>query len=808
MTTGVPIREGQVLSGPLFNEPMRVETIRASGTGRWEAGLVGQHSDQFRRVVLGSDDISNLTIADATLSYDGDGRLLRIGLQAYALGIAYEFDPYFGLSISRVDPLPHQLEAVYEYLLKLPSVRFLLADDAGAGKTIMAGLLVRELKLRGLIERVLVVCPANLTFQWQRELKEKFDETFLVFKGSDLRDQFGVNQWMAHRQVITSLDLAKRTDVLPGLRQVHWDLVIVDEAHRMSARDETHKSQRYALGELLRDRADHLLLLTATPHRGDPQNFTLFLQLLDRDAYADVRSIRTAMERQRAPFYLRRTKEAMVYFPERQANGTWAAKPVFTKRIPHTAAFAIDGPEFDLYEKITRFVKRQSARTAAQGDDPRARAIVFLMSLYQRRLASSTYAMRRSLENRARRLQEGLKRAQELARAAPPDLPDLEELEELEDAERERLERMLEAVTLTGNATQVREEVAELQDLAKDAKAVEDSGHEAKLAQLRDILQREGFFDRPDQRLLLFTEFRDTLDHLMKRLRAWGFNTGCIHGGMKPGSRDEPGTRLHAEQQFRDGHIQVLVATEAAGEGINLQCCHVLFNYDIPWNPNRLEQRMGRIHRYGQQEDCLIFNFVAANTIEGRVLQRLLDKLQAIRDALDDDAVFNVVGEVLPAAHVDRVLRDYYAGRLGDADLEERLLKDVDEQHFRDICQTALEGLAAKKLNLDMLIERRAQAQERRVVPETIARFITECAQDAGSGAAARRQPGAHVRTGPHTAGFEEVRARTRVETAGLGSTLPTACPPTGQNGRSAQPGMGDAWAPALRGPAPPWLGA
>ena len=217
----------------------------------------------------------------------------------------------------------------------------------------------------------------------------------------------------------------------------------------------------------------------------------------------------------------------------------------------------------------------------------------------------------------------------------------------------------------------------------------------------------------------------------MERLRVWGFRTGCIHGGMKSGSRDEPGTRLHAEQQFRDGHIQVLVATEAAGEGINLQCCHILFNYDIPWNPNRLEQRMGRIHRYGQRHDCLIFNFVATNTIEGRVLQRLLDKLREIRDALDDDAVFNVVGEVLPAAHVERVLRDYYAGRLGDADLEERLLRDVDEKHFRDICQTALEGLAAKKLNLDMLIERRARAQERRVVPETIARFITECARDA-----------------------------------------------------------------------------
>ena len=732
MSAETAIREGQILSGSLFSEPMRVVTVGSNGPGIWVAGLVGQQSEQFRQVTLTADDIADLTIADSALSFDGDGRLLRLGLQAYALGIAYEFDPYFGLSISRVDPLPHQLEAVYDHFLKLPSVRFLLADDAGAGKTIMAGLLVRELKLRGLIERVLVVCPANLTFQWQRELKEKFEEKFLVLKGSDIRDQFGVNQWMEQKQIITSLDLAKRTEILPGLAQVRWDLVIVDEAHRMSARDETHKSQRYRLGELLRDSADNVLLLTATPHKGDPQNFSLFLQLLDRDAYADVSSIRDAMDKRRAPFYLRRTKEAMVYFPERHEDGTWIAKPVFTKRIPRTADFAIDGPEFELYQAVTRFVKRQCTRAAAQGDDPRARAVGFLMSLYQRRLASSTYAMRRSLENRAKRLEEGLSRAQEVVRTAPPDLPGLEELEELEDAERERLERMLEAITLAGNAGQVREEIAELLELAEAAKAVEGPGSQAKLRHLRRIMQEEGFFDRPDQRLLLFTEFKDTLDHLMEQLKAWGFRVGCIHGAMKPGSRDEPGTRLYTEQQFREGEIQVLVATEAAGEGINLQCCHILFNYDIPWNPNRLEQRMGRIHRYGQRLDCLIFNFVATNTIEGRVLQRLLDKLQEIRDALDDDAVFNVVGEILPSAHVERVLRDFYAGRLGEEDFEDRLLRDVDEGHFRNICQTALEGLAAKKLNLDMLIERRARAQEMRLVPETIARFIKECAQFSG----------------------------------------------------------------------------
>jgi superfamily II DNA or RNA helicase len=720
------IKEGQILEGSLFNEPMLVETVRKQGVDTWVVGLVGKRSERFRKVTLSSCDLEDIRIIDSVYSYDGDGRLLRLGLQAYSLGIAYEFDPYFGLSISRVDPLPHQLEAIYDYLLKLARVRFLLADDAGAGKTIMAGLLIRELKLRGLAERILIACPANLAFQWQRELKEKFDEKFLVLKGSDIRDQFGVNQWLEQKTVITSLDLAKREDILPGLRQVHWDLVIVDEAHRMSWSPPSRKTARYALGELLRDISDHMLLLTATPHKGDPQNFSLFLQLLDEDAYADVRSIREAMDRRRAPFYLRRTKEAMVYFPEKQPDGTWAAKKIFTKRIPHSVSFQIDGDEFELYREITRFVKRQSARAAAQGDDPRARAVGFLMSLYQRRLASSTYALRHSMENRAKRLEDGLKRAKELIRQAPPYIPTPEELDEMEDLERERLEEIIEAITLTGNEDEIREEIEELREFAERAKAIENSGVEAKLSRLKDLLQNEGFFDNPDKRLLIFTEFRDTLEYLLECLKKWGFRVGCIHGGMKPGSRNEPGTRIYVEQQFWSGEIQVLVATEAAGEGINLHCCHVMLNYDIPWNPNRLEQRMGRIHRYGQKKDCLIFNFVATNTIEGRVLQRLLDKLQEIRDALDDDAVFNVVGEVLPAAHIERVLREYYSGSLGEEDLEDRLLKNVDEKQFRAICRNALEGLASKKLNLEMLIERRARAQERRVVPETIARFLKE----------------------------------------------------------------------------------
>ncbi len=522
MPRGETPREGQLLTGSLFSEPMRVETVRPSGDGTWVMGLIGVQSERFRKVTLRSQDLKTLSIIDTEYRYDGDGQVLRLGLQAYALGIAYEFDSYFGLSISRVDPLPHQLEAVYDYLLKVAHVRFLLADDAGAGKTIMAGLLIRELRLRGLAERILIVCPANLSFQWQRELKEKFDEKFLVMKGSDIRDQFGVNQWLEQNKIITSLDLAKRTEILPGLKQVHWDLVIVDEAHRMSWTPPARKTARYALGELLRDASDHELLLTATPHKGDPENFSLFLQLLDEDAYADVRSIREAMERRRAPFYLRRTKEAMVYFPERRSDGSWAAEKIFTKRIPHTVDFQFDGPESELYKDVTRFVKRQSAKAAAQGDDPRARAVGFLMSLYQRRLASSTFAMRRSLENRIRRLEEGLKRAQELARLAPPDLPDAEELEEMEDFERERLEEMLEAITLASNAKQVHEEIDELRQLAEQAKSVEGTKWEAKLHKLKDLLNQEGFFDHSEKRLLIFTEFKDTLNYLMDNLKSLG----------------------------------------------------------------------------------------------------------------------------------------------------------------------------------------------------------------------------------------------------------------------------------------------
>ncbi|HEY3852954.1 MAG TPA: helicase-related protein [Verrucomicrobiae bacterium] len=726
--------EGVVLLGSQFSEPMRIIGNPTVGDGFVLANLVGTRSSIFRPgVTLTKQDLESIQIERKEELFNGKPRLFKLGLEALRISLAQEYDPYFGLSISRVDPLPHQLDAVYNHLLKSARCRFLLADDAGAGKTIMAGLLLKELKLRGLADRVMIVCPANLAFQWQREMADRFQETFHVLRGTDLRVQYGVNFWNDKSQIITSMDLAKRDEILPSVRQADdWDLVIVDEAHRMSARDSEHKSERYKLGELLREKTAHYLLLTATPHKGDPVNFSLFLQLLDQEAYADVKSIHDAMERREAACYLRRTKEVMLNFPKPQADGSWKAVKLFKKRIPHTVAFCLEGQEMELYKAVTQYVQRQSQRAAEAGDDRRARAVGFIMAMYQRRMASSTYSLKQSLIRRQRGLKQLLVTAVQLGDVQMPEVPTEDEWEEMDDAEREIKERELERATLAKRKPDLEQELKEIAQLIAQAQAVEDGDHEIKLKCLKKQLTEQGFFADRNQRLLLFTEYKDTLDYLVANLTKWGLTVGQIHGGMKPGNRDEEGSRIFAERAFWELRTQVLVATEAAGEGINLQCCNYLFNYDIPWNPNRLEQRMGRIHRYGQSKDCLIFNFFAQNTVEGRVLHKLLEKLQAIRDALDEDSVFNVVGEVLPANQVERLLRDFYAGKLSADDIEARLEVEVQEEDFRNICKSALEGLAKRNLNLPMLVERRALAQERRIVPETVARFFEHGAKEVG----------------------------------------------------------------------------
>ncbi len=719
------LKANAIIRGPLFPEPVQIIVILPLGASIKLIGK-GLHSQQVYEPVLSPDQIATLVISPDREPFDGDAKRFRLGIEALRLGLAYEYDPYFSLSIARVDPLPHQLEAVYDYFLKMPRIRFLLADDPGAGKTIMAGLLIKELKIRGLIQRILIVTPANLSFQWQRELKDKFQENFDVIRGEVLRSVYGSNPWQDHHQAITSISWVSRIDdARDSLLRSHWDLIIVDEAHKMAAYSADHKTLAYQLGEALSERTDHYLLMTATPHKGDPENFTLFLSLLDKDVYGDLASLQEAMRRQEAPFYLRRVKEALVTFPDAE---TGQVKALFTKRNVQTLEFELDADEWDFYNALTNYVVEQS--TKAAGDrSARGRAIGFTMAMLQRRFASSVYACRRTLERMREKRQRILDDPQAYYQAQIQQrIPD--DFDELTEDEQQEILNEAEGAVASPDPAALHAEIATLDRLIAQAKEVEQSETESKVDALKQRLEEQGVFSDPKMKALIFTEHKDTLDYLVGKLKEWGRSVTQIHGGMKIGDRDTPGTRIYAEREFRET-CQFMVATEAAGEGINLQFCWFMINYDIPWNPVRLEQRMGRIHRYGQDRDCLIFNFVSTSTREGRVLQKLFERLRDIERDLDPEhtgTVFNVLGDIFPANELERMLRDMYAQNLTESSIVSRIVAEVDTERFRRVTNSALEGLAKRQLNLAAIVGKSAEARERRLVPEVIEDFFVQSA--------------------------------------------------------------------------------
>jgi SNF2 family DNA or RNA helicase len=606
-----------------------------------------------------------LDAAPSATTPDGavDGEKLRLIVESARIRLAYAYDPQFAVSISGIRTLPHQIEAVYQRMLPQPCLRFLLADDPGAGKTIMAGLLIKEMKLREAIERVLILCPAPLTIQWQDELDRWFAEPFdIIFSAVD--QQQLTNPWQRHSQVIASIDYAKQEGVRERVWQEHWDLVIIDEAHKCSARStsggkgrdlKVDSTRRYDLAFRLASQADHLLLLTATPHHGDEDRFAHFLRLLDPDLFPEPHRLKdqAASIRKDAfrlgvdcPWAIRRMKEDL-----RDLQGG----RLFPDRHAITVPFRLTPEEYALYSAVTSYINEFIPQQSGQ----RRSSAALARTVFQRRLASSASAIFESLRRRLER-QTGLldtlesmppsQRARHLARLQGS-LPDPEQDEDdLDDDARE-----LVVTEYLGDleVERLRDEIAALTDLTQQAKHVRDAGHDSKLAALRECLQKAEFSELKDGRgkLLVFTEHRDTLNYLTDQLRRWGYTTCEIHGGMGP--RERQG----AQERFRSD-VQICVATEAAGEGINLQFCHLMINYDMPWNPTRLEQRLGRIHRIGQERDVYVFNFVATESetgqpvIEGRILQRLLEKMDEMREALDE-RVFDVIGEVLSLNNVN-----------------------------------------------------------------------------------------------------------------------------------------------------------
>lgn len=706
----VNLQPGDIVTGPIFSEPVKVLASRTISPALTKIEAVGLHSKRYYDPVLNPAELAALTkSSEQHLAFTGEAEHVFLYLEGMRIRNAFQFDPLYGVSVSQIDPLPHQIEAVYHHILKTSNIRFLLADDPGAGKTIMAGLLVKELKYRGLISRILIIVPGHLKDQWLREMKERFGEKFLVVDRGVMNANWGQNIWTENHQIITSLDFAKQEDVMFALKDSSWDLVIVDEAHKMSAYrygDKISKTARYQFGELVSQITKYLLFLTATPHRGDPENFRLFLDLLQPGFFANTEMLAASIQNKDNPLFLRRLKEDLKGFD---------SAPLFPPRQVKTIKYRLSEAEKELYNAVTTYVE-QNFNKALQKEK---RNVAFALTILQRRLVSSVRAARKSLERRRDRLQELYKKGQLLQ-----DLGYTEDyLEDLEENIRwQKEEELLEKLTSAETLEELEEEIKKLNDLVLLAKEVEKQEIETKLNRLREVIEEERLRET-GTKLLIFTESRDTLEYLAEKIgKKWGYAVTTVHGGMGMDAR------IRAEHEFKN-RAQVMVATEAAGEGINLQFCWLMVNYDIPWNPNRLEQRMGRIHRYGQRNEVHIYNLVAADTREGRILEKLFGKLNRMREHLGSDRVFDVIGDILPGVSLKDLILEAIAGRRTMEEILAEIERVPDEEAIRRVKEATMEALATRHLDLSRIIGEQRTAKENRLVPEYIEKFFLRAAQ-------------------------------------------------------------------------------
>ena len=705
-------KPGDIIQGPQWSEPVEVNLIQDLGSyvrivGRMRTS--GHHVDQM----LPRKDLQLLNVASNVASFQAPARDVFLRLEALRYRYAALYDPLLAMNISKVDPLPHQIEAVYGYVLNLPRIRFLIADDPGAGKTIMAGLTIKELKLRGLARRILIVVPGHLRDQWRREMKERFDEHFIVVMRDTIQSLFGENVWLRENRIITSMDFAKQEDVLPSLSAANFDLVVVDEAHKMSAYrygDKLERTARYRLGEVLSQITAHLLFLTATPHKGDPENFRLFLDLLVPGFFATDELLQESIRNRENPLFIRRLKEDLRDFE---------GNPLFLPRHVHTLSFDLgrESPrEKELYNRLSRYVETQYNKALTRD---KRRNVAFALVILQRRFASSMYALYRSLERRKKRLQDLLRLSDPERRRRLEQMSlnfDLEEAEDAPEAERWKQEEVWETLTVAENRQELEREIETLNSLLRQVETIIQEEQEAKLRHFREALKElESRF--PGEKILIFTESRDTLVYLEKRLTQWGYSVCTIHGGMRLEDR------IQAEATFRN-EAQIMVATEAAGEGINLQFCHLMINYDLPWNPNRLEQRMGRIHRYGQTKEVYIFNLVAADTREGLVMKRLFDKLEEIRQALGSDKVFDVLGEVYYGKNLTQLLLEAAANARSLDEILQEIDVQVDEEYLQRVRESLGESLATRYIDYTRMKEMAEQTREHRLIPEYTEAFF------------------------------------------------------------------------------------
>ncbi len=714
------------------------------------------------------DDEPRLAIVEEgrPWAFDGDGDAFKLVSEAKRIDLAYLFDPYVAVSTSLVEPLPHQITAVYEAMLPRQPLSFLLADDPGAGKTIMTGLYIRELIVRGDLRRCLVVSPGSLVEQWQQELAEKFHLDFTLLTRDRIEGSASGNPFADTDLMIARLDKLSRDEDLQLLldNAPDWDLIVFDEAHKLSAQlfgDEVKKTKRRLLAERVRPHTRHFLLLTATPHNGKEEDFELFMSLLDPDRFAGHRrkASDSAPPASDAGGLMRRLmKEQLVRF-----DGT----PLFTPRYAYVVPYDLSGPEAMLYEQVTTYVREEmnrAERLKAEGEGRRGTIVGFALTVLQRRLASSPAAIHMSIKRRLARLERTLAEAEvarqgEQARLIQPELAaiTLADVEEIDDDEataeeqEEVEEAAVDLATAARTIAELRLEIGTLRRLETLAGEVRKLGTDTKWTELSTLLQ-----DNPEMRdagggrrkLIVFTEHRDTLDYLVERIGTFLGRPEAIvaiHGGLP---RDQ---RRAAEAMFKvDPNVVVLVATDAAGEGINLQRAHLMVNYDLPWNPNRIEQRFGRIHRIGQTEPCHLWNLVAHRTREGDVYARLLEKIAIETEALGG-TVFDVLGELTFEGKPLRQLL-IEAVRLGDSpEVRAQMKRVIDEaldvDHLRELLATR--ALGANLLDTAKVAAVRddlERAEANRLQPHYVRDFFLQAYRRLG-GQVREREPGRYELT-------------------------------------------------------------
>lgn len=675
-------------------------------------------------------------------AFDGDPESWRLAAEALRINDAALHDPMLAIATSDLQALPHQIHAVYGELLPRTPLRFLLADDPGSGKTIMAGLYIKELMLRGDLARCLIVAPGSLVEQWQEELFDKFGLKFELLSRAMIDATIDGNVFGEHPLLIARMDVLSRNEQLQvDLAHSDWDLIVVDEAHRMSATyfgNELKTTKRYQLGQMLGRVCRHLLLMTATPHSGKPEDFQLFMALLDGDRFEG--RFRDGVHSMDVDGLMRRmVKEDLL---------TMEGTPLFPERRAYTVPYELSADEQTLYEAVSEYVREEmdhADRLKAEGEGRRGNTVGFALTVLQRRLASSPEAILKSLERRRDRLELRRQEMANIADGRSVDKPlqerldfllgrnELEEdtIDDLDDLAGEELEEIeedvVDAATAARTVAELQTEIAILNKLAELARRVRYAGNDRKWSELRTILNDNALVNDDvgnPRKIIIFTEHRDTLNYLLEQTRTLiGRDEAvvAIHGGVR---RED---RRKIQQAFtQDKDVRVLIATDAAGEGLNLQRAHLMVNYDLPWNPNRIEQRFGRIHRIGQREVCHLWNLVADNTREGEVFKRLLDKLDEMRTAYKGK-VFDVLGE----AFAEQPLRTLLikAIRYGDqpevrAQLDQVIDASVGEGLDRLIAERALNAEILAEADVEEIRRRLEEAQARRLQPHYIESFF------------------------------------------------------------------------------------